>query len=52
MKKKLLLGTTALIAAGVATSGVAQAEEAITAGISGYFRSAIAAVSQNSEDGG
>jgi len=51
MKKKLLLGTTALIAAGVATSGVAQAEEAITAGIGGYFRSAIAAVSQNSEDG-
>jgi len=51
MKKKLLLGTTALIAAGVATSGVAQAEEAITAGISGYFRSAIAVISQDDADG-
>ena len=50
MKKTLLLGTTALIAAGFVSSGVAQAEEAITAGISGYFRSAIAAVSQDSAD--
>jgi len=51
MKKKLLLGTTALIAAGFVSSGVAQAEEAITAGISGYFRSAVAAVSQDNSDG-
>jgi hypothetical protein len=51
MKKTLLLGTTALIAAGFVSSGVAQAEEAITAGISGYFRSAVAAVSQDNSDG-
>ena len=48
MKKKLLLGTTALIAAGVVTSGVAQAaEEPITAGVGGYFRTAMAFISQN-----
>ncbi len=52
MKKKLLLGTTALIAAGVATSGVAQAaEEPITAGISGYFRTAMAFISQDDDTG-
>jgi hypothetical protein len=52
MKKKLLLGTTALIAAGFVSTGVAQAqEEAIEAGISGYFRSAVAAVSQDNSDG-
>ncbi|MEE8173568.1 MAG: porin, partial [Alphaproteobacteria bacterium] len=52
MKKKLLLGTTALIAAGVVSSGVAQAaEEPITAGISGYFRTAMAFVSQDDSDG-
>jgi outer membrane protein OmpU len=52
MKKKLLLGTTALIAAGVATSGVAQAaEEPITAGVSGYFRTAMAFISQDDATG-
>ncbi|MBR46000.1 MAG: hypothetical protein CMM31_05905 [Rhodospirillaceae bacterium] len=52
MKKKLLLGTTAIIAAGVATSGVAQAaEEPIEAGISGYFRTAMAMISQDNGDG-
>jgi len=52
MNKILLLGTTALIAVGVVTSGVAQAdEELITATIGGYFRSAIAVISQNDEDG-
>ena len=52
MKKKLLLGTTALIAAGVATSGVAQAaEEPITAGVGGYFRTAMAFISQDDSTG-
>jgi hypothetical protein len=51
MKKTLLLGTTALIAAGFVSVGVAQAEEPITAGISGYFRSAVAAVSQDNSAG-
>jgi hypothetical protein len=51
MKKTLLLGTTALIAAGFVSTGVAQAEEPITAGISGYFRSAVAAISQDNSDG-
>jgi len=52
MKKTVLLGTTALIAAGVATSGVAQAaEEPITAGISGYFKSAIGFISQDDDTG-
>ena len=46
MKKKLLLGTTALIAAGVVSGGVAQAaEEPITAGVGGYFRSAMGLIS-------
>jgi hypothetical protein len=52
MKKTLLLGTTALFAAAVVMGGAAQAaEEPITAGISGYFKSAIAAVSQDNADG-
>jgi outer membrane protein OmpU len=53
MKKKLLLGTTALIAAGVVVAGgVAQAaEEPITAGVGGYFRSAMGFVSQDNQDG-
>jgi len=52
MKKKLLLGTTALIAAGVATGGVAQAaEDPITASIGGYFKSAMGFVSQDDSDG-
>ncbi len=52
MKKKLLLGTTALIAAGVVTGGVAQAaEEPITAGVGGYFRSGLGMISQDNSDG-
>jgi hypothetical protein len=52
MKKTLLLGTTALMAAGFAVSGVAQAaEEPITVGINGYFVSAIGTVSQENDDG-
>lgn len=51
MNKKLLLGTTVLVAAGIATSGVAQAEEPIEAGISGYFRSAMGFLDQDSGDG-
>ena len=52
MKKKLLLGTTALIAAGVVTSGVAQAaEEPITAGVGGYVRTAMAFISQDDSTG-
>ncbi|MBT3926082.1 MAG: porin [Rhodospirillaceae bacterium] len=52
MKKKLLLGTTALIAAGVVSGGVAQAaEEPITAGVGGYFRSAMGLISQDDNDG-
>jgi len=52
MKKKLLLGTTALIAAGVVAGGLAQAaEEPITAGVSGYFRTAMATISQDDATG-
>lgn len=52
MRKKLLLGTTALIAAGVVTGGVAQAaEEPITAGIGGYFRSAMGMINQDDSVG-
>ena len=52
MKKTLLLGTTALMAAGFAASGVAQAmEEPITIGLGGYVVSAIGIVSQDNDDG-
>lgn len=51
MNKKFLLGTTVLVAAGVATSGVAQAEAPIEAGISGYFRTAMGFISQDNGDG-
>ena len=52
MKKTLLLGTTALIAAGVVTGGVAQAaEEPITAGVGGYFRTAMGFISQDDSTG-
>ena len=52
MKKKLLLGTTALIAAGVVSGGVAQAaEEPITAGVGGYFRTAMAFINQDDATG-
>jgi hypothetical protein len=52
MKKTLLLGTTALMAAGLVASGTAQAaEEPIVAGIGGYIVSGIGIVSQDNEDG-
>jgi hypothetical protein len=52
MKKKLLLGTTAIIAASVVSAGVAQAaEEPITASVGGYFRSAMGMISQDDSDG-
>jgi len=52
MKKTLLLGTTALIAACVVTSGVVQAaEEPIEAGVGGYFRSAMGFINQDNADG-
>ena len=52
MKKQILLGTTALIAASVVAGGVAQAaEEPITAGVGGYFRSAVGMISQDDGDG-
>jgi hypothetical protein len=52
MKKTLLLGTTALFAAAVVMGGAAQAaEEPITAGVGGYFRSAIGFISQDNADG-
>jgi hypothetical protein len=51
MNKKLLLGTTVLVAAGIATTGVAQAEEPIQAGISGYFRTAMGLIDQDAGDG-
>ena len=51
MNKKLLLGTTVLVAAGIATSGVAKAEEPISAGISGYFKSAMAFIDEDNGDG-
>jgi hypothetical protein len=52
MKKTLLLGTTALMAAGLVASGAAQAaEEPITVGLSGYFLSAAAAINENNADG-
>jgi outer membrane protein OmpU len=52
MKKTILLGTTALFAAAIVTGGAAQAaEEPITAGISGYFKSAMGFVSQDNGDG-
>jgi outer membrane protein OmpU len=53
MKKTLLLGTTALMAAGFLASGVAQAaEEPLVVGFGGYVVSGFAAVSQENEDGG
>ena len=51
MKKTLLLGTTALVAAGFAVSGVAQAEEPISAGISGYYKAALGLSNQDDADG-
>ena len=51
MNKKLLLGTTVLVAAGIATSGVAKAEDPISAGISGYFKSAMGFLDQDNSDG-
>lgn len=50
--KKLLLGTTALVAAGFVAGGVAQAEDqpiAVTVG--GYYQSAFGIIDQDSDDG-
>ncbi len=50
--KKVLLGTTALIAASVVAGGVAQAaEEPISVGLGGYYRAAMAFISQDDSDG-
>jgi outer membrane protein OmpU len=52
MKKTILLGTTALFAAAVVTGGMAQAaEDPISVGISGYFKSAMGFISQDNADG-
>jgi len=51
MKKTLLLGTTALFAAGVVMGGVAQADDHLKASIGGYFKSAMGVVSQDNADG-
>ena len=55
MKKQFLLGTTALIAAGLMAGGVAQvaqaAEEPISMGIGGYYRTAILFASQDNATG-
>ncbi len=52
MKKKLLLGTTALIAAGVVAGGMAQADEKpIEASVGGYFRTAMGFISQDDSNG-
>ncbi|MGD9537819.1 MAG: porin [Alphaproteobacteria bacterium] len=50
--KKILLGSTALVAAGVIAGGAAQAEDqpiAVTVG--GYYHSALAIIDQDSDDG-
>ncbi len=50
--KKVLLGTTALIAASMVAGTVAQAEEEpISLGIGGYYRAATAVLSEDSDDG-
>lgn len=50
--KKVLLGTTALAVAGMVAGGAAQAaEEPISAGIGGYYRAAMAFVSEENDSG-
>jgi len=49
--KKLLLGTTALVAAGVLT-GQAQAADPVSLSLGGYYRTAIGAVFDGDEDNG
>jgi len=50
--KKVLLGTTALVAASVIVGGgVAQAEEPISVGVGGYYRAAMAFIDQDNSDG-
>lgn len=49
--KKVLLGTTALVAASVAMGSVAQAEEPISVGVGGYYRAAMAFINQDNADG-
>jgi len=48
--KKVLLGTTALVAAGVLAGGV-QAAEKIKLGVGGYFNSAFGYVDEDDDDG-
>jgi predicted porin len=50
--KKILLGSTALVAAGVIAGGAAQAEDQpIAVGVGGYYQSAMAVIDQDSNDG-
>jgi len=50
--KKVLLGTTALAVAGMVAGGAANAaEEPITAGIGGYYKAAMAFLSEDSDAG-
>ena len=50
--KKILLGSTALVAAGVIAGGAAQAEDQpIAVSVGGYYNSAMAIIDQDSDDG-
>jgi predicted porin len=50
--KKILLGSTALVAAGVIAGGAAQAEDQpISVSVGGYYQNAMGIVDQDSEDG-
>jgi len=51
MKKKILLGTTAIIAASIVSAGVAKAEDPISVGVGGYFMAAMGMISQDNSDG-
>ena len=49
--KKVLLGTTALVAAGVLAGGGVQAAEGVKLGVGGYFNSAFGYVDEDDGDG-
>jgi predicted porin len=50
--KKILLGSTALVAAGVIAGGAAQAEDQpIAVSVGGYYQNAMGIIDQDSEDG-
>jgi len=50
--KKVLLGTTAIVAAGFAVGGVAQAaDQPISVAVGGYYNSAMAFISEDNDDG-